>query len=253
MHVNLKSTSVQACLLVIASVSMSGCASVATFQDWQFCYANKSRASEAWKCTFSAEARKSLSADFEAGFKKGYYDTAMNKDCRLPPVAPPKYWSARYQNCEGQACVQEWFRGYQHGIASAQSCNDASSAEVPVSPCAPVINKTGCGACYSPDNCRCEPGIDYGVSGTEIQYDPLGIHEASELPVELPTTKESPAVPVPPSIPRPGSLHQELPSPVKSDDPVEATQIEPAAHIILPVSFVNQPRMIGGYGNKDGQ
>ena len=49
MHVNFKSPSVQACLLVIASVSMSGCASVATFQDWQFCYANKSRAAEARK------------------------------------------------------------------------------------------------------------------------------------------------------------------------------------------------------------
>lgn len=253
MHVNLKSPSVQACLLVIASVSMSGCASVATLQDWQFCYANKSRAAEAWKCTFSPEARKSLSADFEAGFKKGYYDTATNKDCRLPPVAPPKYWSARYQTCEGQACVQEWFRGYQHGIASAQSSSDAGSAEVPVSPCAPVVNKTGCGACYSPGNCRCEPGLDSGVSETATQYGPVDIHAASELPVELPTITDSPAIPAPPSIPKSDHLHPELPSPGKAADPVEATQIEPAAQIIFPISFSNQPRMIGGYGNKDGQ
>ncbi len=253
MHVNFKSPSVQACLLVIASVSMSGCASVATFQDWQFCYANKSRAAEAWKCSFSSEARKSLSADFEAGFKKGYYDTATNKDCRLPPVAPPKYWSARYQSCEGQACVQEWFRGYQHGIASAQSSNDASSAEVPVSPCAPVVNKTGCGACYSPGNCRCEPGFDSGATELPMQYDPVEIHEASELPVEHPAINESPEVPSPSSIPKPDHLPQELPSPVKPADPIEATKIEAAGQIIIPVSFGHQPRMIGGFGNKVGQ
>lgn len=253
MHVNLKSTSIQACLLVIASVSLSGCASVATLQDWQFCYANKSRAAEAWKCTFSSESRKTLSADFEAGFKKGYYDTAMNKDCRLPPVAPPKYWSARYQTCEGQACVQEWFRGYQHGIASAQSSNDASSAEVPVSPCAPVMNKTGCGACYSPDNCRCEPGFDSNATPFPMHYGPVDIHEASELPVDIPVVNETPEAPSPSSNPKRDSLQPELPSPVKPADPVEATQIEAATQIIFPVSFGNRPRMIGGYGSKDGQ
>lgn len=253
MHVNLKSPSVQACLLVIASVSMSGCASVATFQDWQFCYANKSRASEAWKCTFSPEARQSLTADFEAGFKKGYFDTAMNKDCRLPPVAPPKYWSARYQSCEGQTCVQEWFRGYQHGIASAQSSNVASSAEVPLSPFAPVVNKTGCGACYSPSNCRCEPSNDSSATDFPMQYDSVEIHDASELPGDQSTLKESYEATSPSSNPKLDQSPQELPSPAKPADPADATKIEAAGQIIFPVSFGNQPRMIGGFGNKEGQ
>ena len=248
MHVNLKSSSVQARLLVIASVSMSGCASVASFQDWQFCYANKSRAAEAWKCTFSSEARKSLSADFEAGFKKGYYDTATNKDCRLPPVAPPKYWSARYQTCEGQACVQEWFRGYQHGIASAQSSSEAGSAEVPVSPCAPVVNKTGCGTCYSPNNCKCGAGPIEHAS----DFDSSMIHEAGQLPVEVPMFDESPSVLSPPMNIPTKDTPQQLPSPaIEKVDPAESTKIEPADQIFIPVSFGSSPGLIGGFGNKD--
>lgn len=243
MHVNLKSPSVQACLLVIASVSMSGCASL---QDWHFCYTNKSRAAEAWKCAFSSESRKCLSADFEAGFKKGYFDTAMNKDCRLPPVAPPKYWSARYQSCEGQACVQEWFRGYQHGIASAQSNSDVSSAEVPVSPCAPVVNKTGCGTCYSPNNCKCGPESIEHTS----EFESSMIHEVGQLPVELPMFNESPSVPNPPKNIPTKDAPQQLPSPaVENVNPAETTRIEPADQIFIPVSFEGSQGLIGGFGS----
>lgn len=90
-----------------------------------------------------------------------------------------------------------------------------------------------------------------------MQYDPVEIHEASELPAEHPAIKDSTEVLSPSSIPKPDQstqeLPQELPSPVKPADPVEATKIEAAGQIIFPVSFGNQPRMIGGYGNKDGQ
>ena len=86
-----------------------------------------------------------------------------------------------------------------------------------------------------------------------MQYDPVEIHEASELPVEHPAIKESPEVPSPSSIPKPDQLPQELPSPIKPADPIEATKIEAAGQIIIPVSFGHQPRMIGGFGNKVGQ
>jgi hypothetical protein len=155
MHVQFLTRRVQACLIAALCSFGSGCVSMAGLQDLHYSTSNKYRACEAWKCSFTKEQRKVCSEDFEQGFKQGYYDTAMGKDCRLPPVAPPQYWSARYQSCSGQCEVQDWFRGYQNGIAAAQSSGCSGFNEVPVSPGAPVINKTGCGTCYSPDPCNC--------------------------------------------------------------------------------------------------
>lgn len=201
MHVNSKHIAVQACLLaLVCIIPCGGCASVASFQDWHFSCCNKYRASEAWKCSYSYDQRRNCSADFEAGFKRGYYDTAMNRDCRLPPVAPPKYWAARYQSCEGQQLVHDWFRGYEIGIASAQSGSCPNFAEVPVSPNAPTTNKTGCGTCYSPDKCKCgsqpcgtDPHggdvMDWSPSYYQPHAEESGEHQSHGAMLDLPSSK----------------------------------------------------------------
>lgn len=253
MHVPSMIKSAQATLLVAACVCLSGCSTVATLQDWHFCCTNKYRASEAWKCTFSPEDRKCLSCDFETGFKKGYFDTVMNRDCRLPPVAPPKYWAARYQSCEGQLQVQEWFKGYQHGIAAAQSTDLPGSAEVPVSPGAPIVNKTGCGACYSPNNCRCQPHSADSSAGEFGSIDappviapiatPSDWSPSNDLPIRdkvekgmneaYESTKPS----------------YELPLPVKESEGSSKVQPKGSSRVFHPVSLGSTNGLIGGFGN----
>lgn len=192
MHVNNLRPAIRVCLLGAFCSLFSGCVSVAGLQDMHFSMCNKYRASESWKCSFSSEQRRNLTCDFESGFKRGYYDTAMNKDCRIPPIAPPKYWAARYQSCEGQSAVQDWFRGYQHGIAAAQSGSCPATAEVPVSPGAPVLNKTGCGACYSPDCCRsgnCFPSMDDAAPAYDYEQSENRHQNPVEDPIDLPNSR----------------------------------------------------------------
>ncbi len=152
----------QLCCLVVAS-SM-GCASLAGLQDTQYCLTNKTRAEISWLTCNDWKQRWDLGSDYAAGYKKGFYDAATGRGCKLPAVPPPCYWSAKYQSCEGQEAVACWYRGYQCGTAAAQSKGYPSFHEVPVSPCAPAINVTGCQGCYSPDNCACnEPVQQYSV------------------------------------------------------------------------------------------
>ncbi|MFO0940321.1 MAG: hypothetical protein U0930_06085 [Pirellulales bacterium] len=205
------------CVLALLCSLHSGCVTVAGLQDMHFSCSNKLRASDAWRCSFTSEQRRSLSCDFESGFKKGYYDTAMNKDCRLPPIAPPKYWAAKYQTCEGQCAVQDWFRGYQHGIAVAQSGSCSQTAEIPISPGAPVLNKTGCGACYSPDCCKDANCNQCGQNSSEEFVQPYHYEQ----------TNGSKSVPASQMIDMPDSK------------------------AIIPVSFQSSGGLIGGYGNRN--
>lgn len=149
-------------------LTMAGCACVATEQDWLYKLAQHQRAGESYRSRYSPEQRKCHSCDFYAGFKRGYFETSIGRDCRVPAVAPPKYWTAHYQSCEGQEAVQDWFRGYQDGIAAASADGYRYFNEVPVSAQAPVVNRTACGMCQSwdPCNCRTAPNVmtpDYPV------------------------------------------------------------------------------------------
>lgn len=134
----------------------AGCNCIATKQDWHYKFANWRRAATAWDCCYSADAQKCLSRDFETGFKAGFIDTSVGKDCRVPPVPPPRYWAAKYQCPSGQCAIQDWFRGYQHGIVAAQSKGYPDFNEIPVGPSAPVLNKTACGMCQSCEPCGCQ-------------------------------------------------------------------------------------------------
>lgn len=147
-------------LLVTGASSFIGCSGVASFQDWQYCWANKHRASAAYKSQLTSAERREFGSDYGNGFKKGFYDASTGRGCKTPAIPPPCYWSAKYQSCEGQKCIQNWFRGYQVGAAAAEGEGFPSFHEIPVGPCAPRTNSSGCQGCYSPDYCEC--GQDCG-------------------------------------------------------------------------------------------
>lgn len=181
---------------IAVTATFSGCVSVASVQDWHYAHVNKARASSAWFENHDSDQRKYLGCDYEAGYKSGFFDAATGKDCRLPPVPPAQYWAAKYQCCEGQTCVQNWFKGYQAGLAAAQNCGYPAFNDVPVSPSAPVINKTACGQCYSSDACECSEGnmvaapgstpaaMLYPAPDAAASYSPLD-QSASISPVSL--------------------------------------------------------------------
>ncbi|GAB5403861.1 MAG: hypothetical protein Aurels2KO_20920 [Aureliella sp.] len=139
----------------------------AGLQDWNYNRTNRSRAAKCFKASYDHDQRKALGRDFELGFKSGFFDLATGRDCRVPPVAPPKYWSASYQTCDSRACVESWFMGYQKGVVAAQGCGLGEFNSVPVSACAPTVNCSGDGACYSGGECSCSgesAAMDGGLS-----------------------------------------------------------------------------------------
>lgn len=144
------------CLLVASSI---GCATGAGLQDCQYCLAQKTRAEISWLTCNDWKERWNLGSDYAAGYKKGFYDSSTGRGCKLPATPPPCYWSTKYQTCDGQKAIASWYRGYQCGAAAAQGEGHPSFNDVPLGPCAPSLNNTGCQGCYAPDNCPCNEPI----------------------------------------------------------------------------------------------
>jgi hypothetical protein len=230
-------------LLLLTATVLPGCACVAQLQDLQFSLANKQRASSAWSANYSREERHAFGPDFHAGFKKGYYNTAMGLDCRLPPVAPPKYWTAKYQSCNGQRAVQDWFHGYQQGIAAAQAGNCPNYTEIPVSPNAPVVNKTGCGVCYSATCCPTS-GINMdqecsgcnSAAGEYLQVVPDGGFNGVE--------PEASSAKVPVGRPNSAQAYGREKVKVEQDPFIDL----PHSHAVIPSTCDVPQGLIGGYG-----
>ena len=146
-------------LLVLLVVSTAtGCSGFASMQDLHYSWTNKHRASAAWLSQTSSAQRRELGNDYAKGFKQGFYDASTGRGCKTPAVPPPCYWSTKYQSCDGQQCIQDWFRGYQCGVVAAEGKGFPGFHDVPVGPCAPTINNDGCHGCYSPDFCECGSG-----------------------------------------------------------------------------------------------
>jgi len=201
------------CLLGLST----GCMGAAGLQDWSYNRANRSRAAKSYRESYSAEQRHSLSRDFEDGFKKGYFDLATGRDCKVPPVAPPKYWSASYQSCETRGQVEDWFRGYQCGVASAQKCGLGEFNNVPVSACAPTVNCNANGACYSPDACQ----DDCAPCGQDVTP-PVHFEPSPGLPV-APAMQVDPGLPVVPVAPSSHTQTPALPNIFGPIDVIEAS------------------------------
>ena len=144
-------------LMALSSLSLCGCA--ASLQDLHYAAVNKTRAEYSWYSSTSMSDRWNCGSDYAYGYKSGYYDKATGKACTLPAVPPPCYWSTKYQCCDGQKHIQDWYRGYQCGVAAAEGSGYPYFHDVPIGPQAPVINKDGCGACYSPTGCLCEDAV----------------------------------------------------------------------------------------------
>ena len=154
-------------LILLTGCSALGCTSFASMQDLHYSWTNKHRASSAWTSSTTSAQRRELGSDYAKGFKQGFYDAATGRGCKTPAVPPPCYWSTKYQCCEGQDCIQNWFRGYQCGVIAAEGKGFPEFHDVPVSPYAPTINRSGCQGCYSPDYCEC--GQDCGGQCTSGQ------------------------------------------------------------------------------------
>ena len=137
---------------------LTGCAS--SMQDLHYSLVNKSRAEYAWYSNTTLSQRWNSGSDYAYGYKKGFSDAASGRGCVLPAVPPTCYWSTKYQCCEGQKHIQDWYRGYQCGVAAAQGSGYPSFHNIPVGPQAPVINKDGCGMCYAPNDCLAEHSTD---------------------------------------------------------------------------------------------
>jgi hypothetical protein len=74
-----------------------------------------------------------LSCHYEQGFEQAYIDLAEGGDGSLPAIAPERYWHCTYRSPSGQALADEWFAGYEAGVASAQSTIYNSPPVVPIS------------------------------------------------------------------------------------------------------------------------
>lgn len=180
-------------LLACSTLGLSGC--TASLQDLHYSVVNKTRAEYAWYSNTSLGDRWNHGSDYAHGYKMGYYDAATGKGCALPAVPPPCYWSTKYQCCEGQKHIQDWYRGYQCGVAAAQGSGYPYFHSVPVGPQAPIVNKDGCGACYGPTGCLCEdsstddPAVESSMAMTQRSHTPaagadasLGLQAASVQP-----------------------------------------------------------------------
>lgn len=114
---------------LIGLAATSGCSPIRGVRD-QWAYSNGLyqttsrmrigwRAHQAWTKYSPQFLDEPCLGDFAAGFKQGYHDVANGEDGCPPPVPPRKYWSARFENPEGQSCIAAWFAGYPHGARAA--------------------------------------------------------------------------------------------------------------------------------------
>jgi hypothetical protein len=63
-----------------------------------------------------------FSIDHERGFEDGFVDFLMYGGVGNPPPLPPRrYWWSDCQKLDGCDAIQDWFKGFQHGVAVAQA------------------------------------------------------------------------------------------------------------------------------------
>ena len=100
----------------------------------------------AQRCAFRALAEyrrlcgNPRSHHFKNGFITAYEDLALNRRPAPPVFPPPKYWNAFYRSCAGQKCVDEWFAGYDAGLAMGSNGGVSRFREV-------YLRREGCNFC----------------------------------------------------------------------------------------------------------
>lgn len=116
--------------IVLLLLASCGCA---TFQDHEYAKANRGRADRAWKTREASGDARCESKDYMLGWKAGYLDVCRGGCGNPPPVAPKRYWAAKYQSPDGQGAIQDWFLGFETGAAAAKSCGEGSFHLIPTS------------------------------------------------------------------------------------------------------------------------
>jgi len=90
--------------------------------DLRECIRCRYLADSAWREIQKANGGHTYSADYARGFKAGFVDSLSADGTGAPPsVPPPRYWKPRYQTSEGQQAIDDWYAGFQHGVAVAQA------------------------------------------------------------------------------------------------------------------------------------
>lgn len=90
------------------------------------------------RCAARAETddytRPPFSIDHEQGFEDGFVDYLMYGGPGNPPPLPPRrYWWSNCENLAGCNAIQEWFQGFEHGVAAAKASGCRQCVTVPLS------------------------------------------------------------------------------------------------------------------------
>ena len=125
-------------------LSIAGCAA---FQDCEYSCAQSFRSHKAWWCNPCERTSSIPWSHYSCGWRQGYRDVLMGGDGQCPPVPPPRYWSHKYQSCQGEAWIECWFSGYQDGANAAIALCEGGQHVVPFS----HTFKQDCFDCLSSD------------------------------------------------------------------------------------------------------
>jgi hypothetical protein len=74
-----------------------------------------------------------VSCHYSDGFEQAFVDLAEGGDGSIPPIPPRRYWNAEYRCPWGAGCAEEWFVGYEAGVAAADATAPCRHPVIPVS------------------------------------------------------------------------------------------------------------------------
>jgi hypothetical protein len=98
------------------------------------CARNRRLANEAWGQVQKADPDHAYSKDYALGFKDGFADYLDEGGCAEPPPLPARrYWMIHYRTPGGHAAINDWFAGFQHGVAAARESGYRELVIVPSS------------------------------------------------------------------------------------------------------------------------
>lgn len=107
-------------IMGILLMSVSGCAAL---QDCKYELNQRAYTAIAWS-DFDADKRfcivSSYSADFQRGWKAGFYSVITGGECRPPVIPPKKYWQPPLLLSCNECGCQEWYDGFRCGANAAR-------------------------------------------------------------------------------------------------------------------------------------
>lgn len=74
-----------------------------------------------------------ISCHYADGFEQAFVDLAEGGDGSIPPIPPKRYWNAEFRCPAGSGCAQDWFVGYEAGVAAAGATVPCPHPVIPVS------------------------------------------------------------------------------------------------------------------------